>query len=89
MNIVMLSSEAAPYIKTGGLGDVLEGLPEDACTIRLWLIAENKEIAAVTKAEGETSVTIELTGKGEQTYMVFIGTDPYQEITINFDEYGN
>ena len=68
---------------------VLEGLPEDACTIRLWLIAESKEIAAVTKAEGETSVTIELTGKGEQTYMVFIGTDPYQEITINFDEYGN
>ena len=29
MNIVMLSSEAAPYIKTGGLGDVLEGLPAE------------------------------------------------------------
>ena len=87
--IIEYSNGIPPEKQAVTIQYVLEGLPEDACTISLWLITESKEIATVVKAEGETSVTIELTGKGEQTYMVFIGTDPYQEITINFDEYGN
>ena len=68
---------------------VLKDLPVDACNIYVVSADEGSVVATVTKAEGETTITIELTGKGEKKYTVFVGTDPYQEITINFDEYGN
>ena len=29
MKIAMVSSEAAPYAKSGGLGDVMEALPKE------------------------------------------------------------
>ncbi len=29
MRIAMLASEAAPYVKTGGLGDVMQALPAE------------------------------------------------------------
>ena len=40
------------------------------------------------KAEGETTVTFELTGKGQKTYWVFIdGARQEEDLVINFDDY--
>ena len=36
MKILLTASEAAPYIKTGGLGDVIGALPKE--------IAKNKDV---------------------------------------------
>ena len=34
MRIAMLASEAAPYVKTGGLGDVMQALPAELSKIK-------------------------------------------------------
>ena len=34
MRIAVLTSEAAPYMKTGGLGDVMQALPEALSKLR-------------------------------------------------------
>lgn len=34
MKIAMLASEGAPYVKTGGLGDVMQALPEELARLR-------------------------------------------------------
>ncbi len=34
MRIAMIASEAAPYVKTGGLGDVMQALPPELAKIR-------------------------------------------------------
>lgn len=34
MKIAMVASEAAPYVKTGGLGDVMQALPEELSKLR-------------------------------------------------------
>ena len=39
------------------------------------------------KAEGENSVTFELTGKGKKTYKVFIDGVGQEDLVIDFDEY--
>lgn len=34
MKIAMIASEAAPFVKTGGLGDVMQALPQELSKIR-------------------------------------------------------
>ena len=34
MKIAMVASEAAPFVKTGGLGDVLQALPQALSNIK-------------------------------------------------------
>ena len=34
MRIAMVASEAAPFVKTGGLGDVMQALPTELSRIR-------------------------------------------------------
>ena len=34
MRIAMVASEAAPFVKTGGLGDVLQALPQALSNIK-------------------------------------------------------
>ena len=33
MKIAMIASEAAPFVKTGGLGDVLQALPDELARV--------------------------------------------------------
>ena len=61
MKIAMIASEAAPFVKTGGLGDVLQALPDELARVEgnevaLFLpyyktIKQNPEIADELEAE--------------------------------------
>ena len=37
MKILFAASEAAPFVKTGGLADVAQGLPTYLAKIRMWI----------------------------------------------------
>ena len=61
MKIAMLSSEAAPYIKTGGLGDVLEGLPAELTRLGHEVVLLLPYYKAVgCPAEFRGSITVQL-----------------------------
>ena len=67
----------------------IDGLTEEECTISLYSAEEGRVIVTVKKIEGETSITISLTGKGVKEYTVFInGVGQEEKLVIDFDEYG-
>ena len=65
----------------------LTGLPaEGEYTVILY--SEEDGYITRKKAEGETTVTFDLTGKGQKTYLVFIdGARQEEDLVINFDDY--
>ena len=60
---------------------------EGECTVILY--TEEDGYITKKKAEGESSVIFELTGKGKKTYKVFINGVGQPDLVIDFDEYDN
>ena len=64
----------------------IDGLPaEGECTVILY--SDEDGYIQKKKADGETSVTFELTGKGKKTYKVFVDGVGQEDLVIDFDEY--
>jgi beta-lactam-binding protein with PASTA domain len=64
----------------------IDDLPaEGECTVILY--SDEDGYIQKKKADGETSVTFELTGKGKKTYKVFVDGVGQEDLVIDFDEY--
>lgn len=88
MKIAMIASEAAPFIKTGGLGDVLQALPAELARVKGNEVAvflpyyKKIKYDAGLEAELVTSFTLNLTWRQQ-----YVGLFRYQGGTKNLQVY--
>ena len=86
--IIEYSNGIPPEKPTVTIRYTFGNLPaEGECTVTLY--TEEDGYITKKKADGETSVTFELTGKGKKTYTVFINNEGQPDLVIDFDEYAD
>ncbi len=86
--VIEYSNGIPPEKKPVTIDYTMENLPaEGEMTITLY----NEEDGYIQgkKADGETTVTFKLTGKGKKTYKVFIDGVGQSDLVIDFDEYAD
>ena len=89
MRIAMIASEAAPFIKTGGLGDVLQALPAELARIPdneiSLFLPYYKKIKYASKLEPEliTSFNVNLTWR-QQYVGIFRMKEPVNGVDVYF-----
>ena len=86
--VIEYSNGIPPEKKPITIQYTVENLPvsDEPCTISFFAVEDGAPVT-VELAPGETSVTVELTGKGQKEYTVFINNAKYQTITVDFDAY--
>ena len=88
--VIEYSNEIPPEKSPVTISYTISDLPEEGeIAVAIYSDEENRVVTTVKKQEGETSVTVELTGNGTKTYTVFIdGEGQEEKLVIDFDSYG-
>lgn len=86
--VIEYSNGIPPEKKPITIQYTIENLPASDETCTIYVFSEEDTVPiTVELAPGETSVTVELTGKGQKEYNIFINSAYYQTITVDFDDY--
>ena len=88
MIVIEYSNGIPPEKKPVTIEYTFSDLPVEG-EITIILYSEEDGYIQRKKAEGETSVTFQLTGKGKKTYQVFINGVGQDDLVIDFDEYAD